>query len=141
MTTHLAAAPVVTSRTRKRTAKPPAKQPAKAAAKANAEKPAPEKQTQTATGMTDIFLVTSATQSGRGNVRTVLAADQLDAYTTHRKHYPDDEIVKVDECCRHCGEPISREAPIDEMSANDEPGYAAHGDRAVIALASVMTQS
>jgi hypothetical protein len=141
MTTRSAAAPVVTARTRNRTAKPPTKQPGKALAKANAEKPAPEKRSYTATGVTDIFLVTSATQSGRRNVRTVLAADQLDAYTTHRKHYPDDEIVKVDECCRHCGEPISREAPIAGMSVNDEPGYAAHGDRSVTALALVMTQS
>ena len=53
--------------------------------------------------MSDVFLVTITAASGRRNARIVLAADQRDACAAHREHYPNDEIVKIEQCCRHCG--------------------------------------
>ena len=99
MTIRLAAAPVAAAGTLTPTANPPAAAPVGA----DAKKRAPKKRTCTATSRTDVFLVTSTTHPGCRHARTVLAADQFDAYSAHREHYPNDEIVRVDACCRHCG--------------------------------------
>ena len=52
----------------------------------------------TAQRLSDVFLVTIASQSGRRNAGIVLAADLLDAYAAHHEQYPDDEIVKITQC-------------------------------------------
>lgn len=43
----------------------------------------------------DVFFVLSCTADGLPRSRAVIAADDIDARTTHNHHYPTEQIIRI----------------------------------------------